>query len=71
MLFINRKLYILDTSDVRAKVLRTMYETPLVSYIGYTSIYIRTSSYYFWLKIIDLVSRYVKSYYVYKRLKSY
>ena len=60
-----------DASDVRAKVLRTIHDTPPMGHAGRTSTYIRTSSHYFWPKMADSVSRYVKSYYTCKRSKSY
>ena len=47
ILFINRKLYIPDASNVRAKVLRTIHDTPPIGHTRRISTYMRTSSYYF------------------------
>ena len=70
MLYVNRKLYVPEVDDTRTKVLQTMHETPPTGHAGRTSTYLRTSSYYYWPRMTESVSRYVKSCYTCKRAKS-
>lgn len=70
MLYVNKRLYVPDVDDTRTRVLQTMHDTPPTGHAGRTSTYLRASKYYYWPKMTESVSRYVKSCYTCKRAKS-
>jgi len=47
------------------------YDLRLSGYLGRGGTYELFSQYYFWLKIIDLVKRFIGAYYSYKRAKAF
>jgi len=47
------------------------YDLRLSGYLGRKGIYKLLSRYYFWLKIIDLVKRFIGACYGYKRAKAF
>ena len=70
MLYVGKRLYIPDAGDIRTKILQMMHETPPCGHAGRTSTYVRTSQHYYWPRMTDSVSRFVKSCYTCKRAKS-
>ena len=70
-LYVRNRLYILYHDETRTRIIKEIHKLLLGGYAGRESIYVKVSREYYWLRMIDLISRYVKSYYIYKRLKSY
>ena len=73
LLYVGERLYVPQTEDqtLRTEVLKEIHESPPGGHAGRTSTYDRLSRYYYWPRMTDSVSRYVKSCHVCKRSKSY
>ena len=71
LLYINNRLYVLNIPELRIKIIRGIYNSSLEGYTSRLLIYNRLSRYYYWLRIMDSVTRYIKSCHIYKRFKTY
>jgi hypothetical protein len=70
-LFIRNRLYVFYYNEIRTRIIKKIHELLPGGHAKRESTYTKISKEYYWLKIIDLISRYVKSYHVYKKLKLY
>ena len=71
LLFVHKRLYIPYDEELRTNILRLIHESPVGGHAGRSSTYERLSREYYWPRMTDSVSRFVKSCYVCKRAKSY
>lgn len=71
LLYVNDRLYVPDVPELRTKVLRDIHDTPPGGHAGRASTYDRLSRLYYWPRMTDSVSRYVKSCHTCKRSKTY
>ena len=71
LLYVNERLYISNISELRTKIIRDIYDIPLEGHAGRLSIYDRLNKHYYWPRMIDSITHYVKSYHIYKRSKTY
>lgn len=71
LLYVNNRLFVPDVPELRTNLVRQIHETPSGGHSGRASTYERTSTHYFWPRMTDTVSRYVKSCYTCKRSKAY
>jgi hypothetical protein len=70
-LYVRNRLYVFYHNETRTRIIKKIHELLPERHAGRESIYVRVSKEYYWLRMTDLISRYVKSCHVCKRLKSY
>ena len=71
LLYVNKRLYVLNIFELRIKIIRDIYDISLEGHVDRLLIYNRLNKHYYWLRIIDSITRYVKLYYICKRFKTY
>ena len=71
MLYVGSRLYVPDDITLKTQIIRNAHDSPPGGHAGRSSTYDRVSSHYYWPKMTDTVSRYVKSCHACKRSKSY
>ena len=70
-LYVGPRLYVPDKGNLRTQVIKHIHEAPPGGHAGRSSTYDRVSSIYYWPKMTDSISRYVKSCHPCKRSKAY
>lgn len=72
LLYVKDPLFVPNSNEtLRTRVIKGIHESPPGGHAGRTSTYDRVSRYYYWPRMTDSVSRYVKSCHTCKRSKSY
>ncbi len=71
MLYVGSRLYVPDNPELKTRIIKHIHELLPGGHAGRSSTYDRVSSHYYWPKITDSISRYVKSCHACKRSKSY
>ena len=61
----------LDDSELKIKIIKYIYKSKSSEYAERLFTYNRISLIYYWPEITNSISRYIKSYYIYKKIKTY
>ena len=71
ILYVGSRLYVPNKAELRTQVIKHIHETLPGGHAGRSSTYDRVSSIYYWPRMTDSISRYVKSCHACKRSKAY
>ena len=71
LLYVNNRLYIPDDPELRTKIIRDIHDSPPGGHAGRSSTYNQLSRHYYWSRMTDSITRYVKNCHTYKRSKIY
>ena len=71
LLYVNDKFYISNDLNLRIIIIKNIHNTPLDKHANKSFIYDKLSRYYYWSRMINSITRYVKNYHIYKRSKTY
>ena len=71
MLYVGRRLYVPERAELKTRIIKEIHVSPPGGHAGRSSTYDRVSSHYYWPRMTDTISRYVKSCHACKRSKAY
>lgn len=71
MFYIESRFYVFNVSELKIKIMKDVHETLFDEHVKRLFIYNKINKYYYWSRMTDTVSRYVKNYYICKRFKIY